>query len=158
MDKQQIYKRALEVMSENFGHVTEICLASGAHDVLSARDVNAYYVDGKFYVLSRLGNSLMNDVQVNPNVALCHGSHNMRGVVRSLGHPLDVQNYAIRREMKKQFSLNYNEYASEDDPDMRILEITLTYAQTYTRFHRYEIDYVAQTATRDHAMALFIYR
>ncbi len=158
MDQQQTYKRALDVMKENFGHVTEMCLASGANDVISARDVNAYYNDGKFYVLAKLGNTLMNDVQINPNVALCHGSHTMRGVARSLGHPLDVLNYAIRREMKRQFSLNYDEYVTEDNPDMRIVEITLTQAVTFTRFHRYEIDYANGTATRDHAQPLFIYR
>lgn len=158
MDQQQIYRRGLEVMTENFGHVTEMCLASGANNLISARDLNAYYREGKFFVLSKMGNTLMHDITVNPNVGLCHGSHNMHGVARSLGHPLDPQNVAIRKEMKREFSLNYDEYVTEDNPDMRIVEITLTHAETFTRYHRYEIDYVNQMGERDHTEPLFIYR
>ncbi|MCM1289480.1 MAG: hypothetical protein NC132_02365 [Corallococcus sp.] len=158
MDSKQIYKRALEVMTENFSQVTEMCLATSANDIVAARDLHAYYHDGKMYVLSKIGNTLMHDVQINPNVGLCHGSHNMQGVARSLGHPLDKQNAAMRKAMKREFSLNYDEYVTEDNTDMRIVEITLTHAETFTRYHRYEIDFVNKTAERDHTHPLFIYR
>ncbi len=158
MDSKQVYDRALEVMTENFSQVTEMCLASSADNVVNARDLNAYYHDGKFYVLSKVGNTLMHDIAINPNVGLCHGSHNMKGTARSLGHPLDAENAAMRKAMKREFSLNYDEYVTEDNPDMRIVEITLTHAETYTRYHRYEIDFVNQTAERDHTQPLFIYR
>ena len=158
MDSNQIYNRALEVMAENFSQVTEMCLATSANNIVSARDLNAYYHDGKVYVLSKDHNHLMHDIQQNPNVALCHGSHTMQGTAQSIGHPLDAHNAAIRRAMKKEFSLNYNEYVTEDNPDMRILVITLTHAVTYTRFHRYVIDFVNKTAERDHTHPLFIYR
>lgn len=158
MEPMQIYKRGLEVMTENFSHVTEMCLATSANDIVAARDLNASYRDGKMYVLSKLGNTLMRDIAVNPNVGLCHGSHNMQGTARSLGHPLEPQNAAIRKIMKKEFSLNYDEYVTEDNPDMRIVEITLTHAETFTRYHRYEIDFVKKTAERDHTEPLFIYR
>ena len=158
MDSKQIYNRALEVMAENFSQITEMCLASSANDIVTARDLNAYYHDGKVYVLSKDHNNLMHDISINPNVALCHGSHAMQGTARSIGHPLDKQNAAIRKAMKKEFSLNYNEYVTEDNPDMRILVITLSHAVTFTRFHRYKIDFVHQTAERDHTQPMFIYR
>lgn len=158
MDKQQIYTRALEVMEENFGHITEMCLASSAENIVSARDVKAYYREGKFYVLGKTTNTLFHDIERNPNVGLCHGSHNMQGVARSVGHPLDAGNAELRKILKREFSLNYEEYVAESNPDMRIVEITLTKAETYTRYHRYEIDYVAKTADRDHTQPLFIYR
>ena len=158
MDSKQIYQRALEVMTENFSQVTEMCLATSANDVVSARDLNAYYHNGKMYVLSKLSNTLMHDIQINPNVGMCHGSHNMRGTARSLGHPLDAKNAAIRNVMKREFSLNYDEYVTEENPEMRIVEITLVHAETYTHYHRYEIDYVNKTAERDHTLARFIFR
>lgn len=158
MDQAQIYRRALEVMEENFGHITEMSLATSANDIVAVRDLNAYYKAGKMYVLSKVGNTLMHDIETNPNVGLCHGSHNMRGTACSLGHPLDPKNAEIRKIMKKQFSLNYDEYVTEDNPNMRIVQITLTNAETFTRYHRYEIDYVKQTAERDHTEPLFIYR
>lgn len=158
METSQIYKRALEVMTENFSHITEMCLASSANNIVAARDLHAYYRDGKMYVLSKMGNTLMKDIRVNPNVGMCHGSHNMQGVARSLGHPLDAQNADLRKLMKKQFSMNYDEYVTEDNPNMRIVEITLTHAETFTRYHRYEIDFVNGTAVRDHTEPLFIYR
>lgn len=158
MDSKDIYARALEVMEENFGHVIEMSVASAANGVVSVRDVNAVYHDGVFYILGRVGNSLMNHISVSPSVGLCHGSHNMHGVARSLGHPLDAQNAALRKFLKREFSLNYNEYVTEANPDMRIVEIKVTFAETFTRYHRYNIDFVAQTATRDHTEPLFVYR
>ena len=158
MEQQQMYARARQVMEENFGHVVEMSVASAANGVVSVRDVNAIYIDGKFYVLSRVGNSLMNHIAVSPAVGLCHGSHNMHGTARSLGHPLDPANAALRKRLKKEFSLNYSEYVTESNPDMRIVEITVTMAETFTRYHRYKIDFVHQTVSRDHTEPLFVYR
>lgn len=158
MEKEQIYKRALEVMEENFGHITEMSVASCADKVVSVRDVNAYYRNGRFYILGKCNNTLFRDITVCPNVGICHGSHNMHGVARSLGHPLEAQNAELRKTLRKEFSLNYDEYVAENNPDMCIMEITLTDAETYTRYHRYEIDFVNGTADRDHTQPLFIYR
>ena len=158
MDQVQMYARAKEVMDENFGHVIEMSVASAANGLVNVRDVNAIYRDGKFYVLSRVGNSLMQQIVVSPAVGLCHGSHNMQGTARSLGHPLDPANAALRKFLKKEFSLNYGEYVTESNPDMRIVEITVTTAETFTRYHRYNIDFVNHTVSRDHTEPLFVYR
>lgn len=154
----EVYTRALEVMEENFGHIVEMALASVSNDVVSIRDLHAYYNDGKMYVLSKVGNSLMKDLSVCKNVAFCHGQSSMQGVAKDLGHPLEAQNAALRKRLKREFSMDYNAYANESDSDMRILEITLTKAETFTRYHHYEIDFVAKTATRDHTQPIFIYR
>lgn len=158
MDQQQLYKRALEVMEENFGHVVEMSVASAADGLVSVRDVNAVYHNGVFYVLAREGNSLMNQIKVSPAVGLCHGSHNMHGIARSLGHPLESQNAALRKMLKKEFSLNYSDYVTENNPEMRIVEIVVTFAETFTRYHRYKINFENQTAVRDHTEPLFVYR
>lgn len=153
-----VYKRALEVMAENFSHIVEMALASVSNNVVSIRDLNAYYSNGKMYIISKAGNSLMNDIAVCQNVALCHGQSAMQGVIKDLGHPLDAKNKALRAKLKKEFSLDYSDYVTESDPRMRFLEITLTKAETITRYHRYEIDFVAQTAKRDHTQPKFVYR
>lgn len=153
-----IYKRALEVMEENFSHIVEMALASVSDNVVSIRDLNAYYADGKMYIISKVGNSLMNDIKVCQNVALCHGQSAMQGVIKDLGHPLEAKNKELRAKLKKEFSLDYSDYVTESDEKMRFLEITLTKAETFTRYHRYEIDFVAQTATRDHTQPKFVYR
>lgn len=152
------FDRAREVMQDNFGHVVEMSLASCVDNNVTVRDVNAYYDDGKFYVLSKQGNSLMHDIAANPRVALCHGSHNVYGTAQSLGHPLEAKNAALRKKLKRQFSLNYDEYVTEHNPEMRIVEITVTAAETFTRYHRYEIDFVKGEATRDHTQPMYIYR
>ncbi len=100
----------------------------------------------------------MHDISVNPRVGLCHASHNIYGIAKSLGHPLEKQNAELRKMLKKQFSLNYDEYVAEHNPEMRIVEITVTTAETYTRYHRYEIDFTKQEATRDHTQPVYIYR
>lgn len=151
-------KRAREVMQENFGHVVEMCLASCADNNVSVRDLSAYYDDGKFYVLSKQGNSLMHDIALNPRVGMCHGSHTIYGTARSLGHPLEDKNAALRKTLKRQFSLNYDEYVTEHNPEMRIVEIIVTRAETFTRYHRYEIDFIKDEAVRDHTQPVCIYR
>lgn len=155
---ENYFKRATEVMRENFGHVVEMCLASCVDNNVSVRDLNTYYNDGKFYVLSKEGNSLVHDIAVNPRVGLCHGSHNIYGTAKSLGHPLEAKKAALRKMLKKEFSLNYDEYVTEHNPEMRIVEITVTKAETFTRYHRYEIDFTAKTASRDHTQPVYIYR
>lgn len=152
------FSRAKEVMQENFGHVVEMCLASCVDNNVTVRDLNAYYDDGKIYVLSKASNSLVRDIQVNPRVGLCHGSHNIYGNARSLGHPLEAKNADLRKKLKRQFSLNYDEYVTEHNPEMRIVEIAVTYAETYSRYHRYEIDFAKGEATRDHTQPVYIYR
>ena len=158
MEKERVFERGLEVMEENFGHVVEMSIASAADGEVAVRDVNAYYVDGKVYVLSKTTNTFMRHISKCQNVGLCRGSHNMQGVARSLGHPLDKANADLRKQLKRQFSLNYDEYVSENNPDMRIVEITLTNAQTFTRFHCYNIDFVNKWADRDHTAPLFAYK
>ena len=152
------FERAKEVMQENFGHVVEMCVASCVDDNVTLRDVNTYYDKGKFYILSKEGNSLVHDIAINPRVGLCHGSHNIYGTAKSLGHPLESKNASLRKMLKKQFSLNYDEYVTEHNPDMRIVAITVTQAETYTRYHRYEIDLEKGEATRDHTQPVYIYR
>lgn len=152
------FERAKEIMQENFNHIVEMCLASCVNNNVTVRDLNTYYDNGKFYVLSKAGNSLVRDIAVNPRVGLCHGSHNIYGIAKSLGHPLEAKNAALRKMLKRQFSLNYDEYVTEHDPEMRIVEITVTQAETYSRYHRYEIDFEKGEATRDHTQPVYIYR
>ena len=158
MEQGRVYTRAVEVMEENFGHIVEMSLASCANNEVAVRYVHVYYHAGKMYVLSKTTNTFMRHIAACANVGLCRGSHNMQGVARSLGHPCESHNADLRNELKRQFSLDYSDYVTESNPDMRIVEIALTKAETYTRYHRYEIDFVAQTADRDHVAPLFEYR
>ena len=155
---ENCFNRAKEVMHENFGHVVEMSLASCMENNVTVRDVNVYYDNGKFYLLSKSTNSLMRDIAVNPRVGLCNASHNVYGNAKSLGHPLEAKNADLRKMLKKQFSMNYDEYVTEHNPEMRIVEITVTTAETFTRYHRYEIDFVKGEATRDHTQPVYIYR
>ena len=158
MEKERVYSRGLEVLEENFGHVVEMSLASAVGGEVAVRDVNAYYTNGKMYVLSKSTNTFMHHISKCPNVGLCHGSHNMQGVAKSLGHPLAPENTELRKMLKKAFSLNYNDYVTESNPDMRIVEISITKAETYTRYHRYDIDLINKCAERDHTEPMFRYR
>lgn len=158
MDDDKIYARALEVMEENFGHVVEMSVASAADGHVAVRDVNAFYREGKFYFLGKVHNTLLKHIVLCPNVGLCHGSHNMQGEARLLGHPLAPQNAELRKMLKREFSLNYDDYVTENNPDMCIVEIAVTKAETYTRYHRYEVDFVRGVASRDHTEPLFVYR
>lgn len=153
-----LFARALEVMDDNFNHMIEACLASSSHDVVTARDLHCYYADGKVYVMSKKSSLLIADISVNPNVALCYGASNVQGVAKVLGHPCDEQNAQIRKVLKKEMGLNYNEYSDERDSETLLVQIEVTRAKTYTRFHCYRIDFVNQTAERDRSVPSIIYR
>lgn len=154
----ELFKHALDIMDDNFGHMIEGCLASSANDEVTARDLHCYYKDGKVYVCSKLSSTLVADITVNPKVALCYGTSNMQGVAKILGHPTLPQNAEIRKMLKREMGLNYDEYSVESDIETLLVEITLTKAKTYSRFHCYRIDFVNQTASRDRSVPSFIYR
>ena len=158
MEDERVYTRALEVMQENFGHLVEMSIGTTANGLVAVRDVTAYYNDGKVYVLAKTTNTLMRNMTVCANVGLCHSVHNMQGVARSLGHPCDEQNAELRKMLKREFAMNYDDYVTESDPDMRIVEITLTKAEIFTRYHHYSLDFVNRVAERDHNVPLFLYR
>lgn len=158
MENSQLFARALQVMKENFGHMTEISLGTSAENLVAVRDLNAFYQDGKMYFLARTSNTIMRNIAVNKNVGLCHGAHKMYGTAKSLGHPAESHNAELRKRLKKEFSLNYDEYAKESDPETVIVEITLTHAETFSRYHRYKIDFAKGLATRDHRVPSSIYR
>lgn len=158
MENENYFNRGVQVLKENFGHMVEMCLASTSDNMVSIRDLHAIFCDGKMYVLSKVGNKLMRDIAVCPNVALCHGESTMQGTAKPIGHPSEPQNADLRRMLKRQFGMDYSEYVQESNPDMRIVEITLTHAETYTRYHHYDIDFVVKQASRDHTQPAFIYR
>lgn len=155
---ENCFDRALQVMEENFSHMVAMSIGSTADGEVAVRDIHAYYKDGKMFFLAKQSNALMKHIQRNPKVGLCHGSHTMQGVATSLGHPTSEQNKQLRKELKRHFSLNYNEYVDESCQEMCIVQIRLTSATTFSRYHRYEIDFDGKVATRDHHQPLFLYR
>ena len=45
-------KKALAIMDERFGRDRMISLATSVDDLPSVRDVNGYYRDGSFYIIT----------------------------------------------------------------------------------------------------------
>ncbi len=154
---QEYYNRAMEVMNENFGHDVVMSLATMSDGNINVREVDCFYCDGKIYIMTHKNSKKIKDIAKCPKVALCRHVSTLYGTAKEIGHPLDEINTELRKVLKKEFSLFYKDNVMEHDPDTCIMEITLTKVETYTRYHRYMIDFQTGEAYRDHNLPEYVY-
>ena len=147
---QQYFNRAMEVLNENFGHDVVVALATTADGKVSVREVDCYYKDGKIYVVTNAKTRKVQDIEKCPEVAMCKQMSKLSGKAVNIGHPLAPQNIQLRNELRKVFALFYNSHINENDPDTCILEITLDKVESYTRYHRYTVDFKTNEIGREH--------
>ena len=69
MNTESFYK-AQQILKERFGHDVLIALATVDQDQPSVRTVNAYYEDGRFFIITHEASNKMLQKHTNPNVAI----------------------------------------------------------------------------------------
>ncbi len=140
------FKSANDLMKEQFGHDVVIALATCTADGVSVRNVNGYYKDCCFYVVTHTGSHKMKDVEKNSNVAICRDLMNAHGKAENLGSPKAESNKELRDELKNVFVAFYERHVDEDDPGTCILKIELTDAVSFGNDKKYIIDFNNKTA------------
>ena len=133
---------ALERMKERFGQDSLISLATLDGTRPAVRTVNSYYEDGSFYVITHGLSSKIQQISVDPAVAICGEWFTAHGVGENLGYIRDGKNKRIAEKLRAVFASWYsNGHTDENDINTCILLIRLTDGILYYHGTRYDIDF-----------------
>jgi len=156
------YEEGLKIVEEKFGNGKDniISLATIARDPNAdgrprpySRDVDAFYEDGTFYVVTWAKSNKMQQIAQNPEVSfsVCFGWFSGNGIGENLGWVLDPKNAEIRAKLRKVFEKWYDSANNENDENCCILAIHLTRC-TINQDHGanlYHMDFVNKTETKE---------
>ncbi len=92
------------------------------------RAVNAYYMDGAFYITTHNKSNKMQQIEVNPEVSIasCTEMFTASGIGVNLGWVLAPSNTELRAKLRSVFSSWYDTANNEKDGNCCILAIQLT--------------------------------
>ena len=136
------HKKALAIMDDRFGRDRMISLATSVDDLPSVREVNGYYRDGSFYIVTYALSAKMEQIARNPRVALSGEWFSGHGLAENLGHVLKEENRELMSTLRQVFSSWYhNGHVDETDPNTCIIRVRLTDAVLWKDGVRYEMDF-----------------
>ena len=134
-----------KIMDERFGKDNIIALATVAGDMPCVRNVNAYYEDGAFYVITYGRSNKMKQIGLNPNVAIAGDWFTANGKGFNLGYFGKSENKDIAEKLQKAFAFWIdNGHNNFDDENTCILCIRLTDGVLFNHGKRYHIDFTAE--------------
>ena len=136
------HKKALAIMDDRFGRDRMISLATSVDDLPSVREVNGYYRDGSFYIITHALSAKMEQSARNPRVALSGEWFSGHGLAENLGHVLKEENRELMSTLRQVFSSWYhNGHVDETDPNTCIIRVRLTDAVLWKDGVRYKMDF-----------------
>jgi len=153
------YEKGMAILEEKFGNgkdnivgLATIALgtAAGGKPRPVVRDVDAYYEDGAFYVVTWAKSTKMQQIAKNSEVAIsvCLEWFTASGIGENLGWVLDPNNAEIRAKLRAAFEW-YDKVNNENDKNCCILAIRLTEGIININHHETLVymDFAKQTAT-----------
>lgn len=142
---ERLTKEAEEILIERFGKDRVIALATTVDGIPYVRNVNAFYEDGAFYVLTYGLSNKMKQIEINPMVALAGDWFTAHGKGVNLGYFGKEENKEIADKMRVAFSEwidnGHNDF---EDVNTCILCIELIDGLLLSHGTRYEIDFSKQ--------------
>lgn len=139
---EKLTKDAEEILIERFGKDSIIAMATTVDEPPYVRNVNAFYVDGAFYVLTYGLSNKMKQIEANPIVALAGDWFTAHGKGVNLGYFGKEENKDIANKMREAFSEWIdNGHNNFDDVNTCILRIDLIDGLLLSHGTRYEIDF-----------------
>lgn len=154
------YEEGLKIIDERFGNKDNFISLATIATELSAdgnprpvvRDVDAYYEDGVFYVVTYANSNKMRQIAQNKEVAFSAIDwFSGNGTGENLGWVLDPKNAEIRAKLRTIFSEWYDFANDESDENCCILAIRITRG-TVIKDHgavRYNMDFVNKIETSE---------
>lgn len=130
------------VLLERFGKDSIIALATAIDNKPFVRQVDAFYENGAFYVLTHALSGKMKQIEQNPTVAISGEWFTAQGIGENLGYFGKSENLSIASKMRDIFSSWIdNGHNNFDDINTCILRIRLTEGILFSNGARYEIDF-----------------
>lgn len=139
---EKLTKETDAILLERFGKDSIIALATAIDNVPYVRNVDAFYENGAFYVLTHGLSGKMKHIEENPAVALSGEWFTAQGKGVHLGYFGKADNARIAEKMRDVFSAwidnGHNDF---DNINTCILRIELTSGILFSNGKRYEIDF-----------------
>lgn len=139
---EKLTKETDAILLERFGKDSIIALATAIDNIPYVRNVDAFYENGAFYVLTHGLSGKMKHIEENPAVALSGEWFTAQGKGVHLGYFGKADNARIAEKMRDVFSAwidnGHNDF---DDINTCILRIELTSGILFSNGKRYEIDF-----------------
>lgn len=128
-----------KILSERFGKDSILALATTVGEMPHVRNVDAYYDNGAFYVLTYALSGKMKQIGENPVVALAGEWFTGHGKGVNLGYFGKPENADIAKKMREVFA-NWidNGHNNFEDENTCILKIELTDGVLFFQGKRYE--------------------
>jgi len=134
-----IYNEGMNLLEEKMGQGKDnvIALATIALELSSnglpcprVRDVDAYYHQGSFYIVTHAKSNKVRQIMANPEVSISANLLDFTGVGQAvnLGWVKDPKNAEIRETLRKVFSEWYDFANNEEDENCVFVAIHLTHA------------------------------
>ncbi|MBR5088920.1 MAG: pyridoxamine 5'-phosphate oxidase family protein [Ruminiclostridium sp.] len=133
-------EQAEKILTERFGKDNVIALATAENNVPYVRNVNAYYENGAFYIITYALSNKMKQISDNPTVAITGEWFTAHGKAVSLGFIGKPENTSIAGKLKAVFaSWIDNGHTNLNDENTIILCVKLTDAVLFSHGTRYEL-------------------
>lgn len=136
---KKLAAEAEKIMLERFGKDSVIALATTENGVPYVRNVNAYYENGAFYIITYALSNKIRHIENNPTVAISGEWFTAHGKGINLGYFGKADNYIIAEKLKIAFAEWIdNGHNNFDDENTIILCIELTDGLLLSHGTRYE--------------------
>ena len=139
---EKLNSESRKIMEERFGKDSIIALATTENGLPSVRNVNAFYEEGAFYVITYALSNKMKQIGQNPCVAIAGDWFTAHGKAVNLGYFGKAENRDMADKLKNAFaSWIDNGHNNFDDENTCILCIQLTDGVLFSHGTRYDIDF-----------------
>lgn len=139
---EKLTKEAADIMNERFGKDNIIALATIEEGIPHVRNVNAFYVDGAFYIITYGLSNKMQQIEKNPVVAIAGDWFTAHGKAKNLGYFGKNENSQIAEKLRSAFAEWIdNGHNNFEDENTCILCVDLTDGVLFSHGTRYEIDF-----------------
>ena len=138
----KINEEANRILTERFGKDSIIALATVNGNVPCVRNVNAYYEDGAFYIITYALSNKMRDIEQNPAAAIAGDWFTAHGKGINLGYFGKEENRWIADKLKLAFAEWIdNGHNNFEDENTIILCIKLTDGLLFSHGTRYKLTF-----------------
>lgn len=139
---EKLNEETKAIMKERFSKDSILALATVSNGLPEVREVNAYYEDGAFYVITYALSNKMKQISKNNHVALAGEWFTAHGIAYNLGYFGKEENEVMAKKLRAVFSIwidnGHNDF---DDENTIILCIKLIDAVCYSYGRRFVIDF-----------------
>ena len=138
-------KEAQQTMNERFGRDRLIALATAVDGMPYVREVNAYYENRAFYIITWARSEKMKQIAQNPTVAISGDWFTAHGRAESLGWICEPKNKPLADRLTAVFAewIN-NGHTNFVDPNTIILRVQLTHGVLFSHGTRCDIDFTQE--------------